>query len=338
MIVELSTEIPRSVVNDFKENIAHLGVFEVPYRHSHGCRILTMPSSVKETDIGPLPKGCKLIPLSTDAQLSSREWRAENTSVRLDDTLAFGDETTVFMAGPCAVEDRNQIFRIAEHLVKTHDIKIFRAGSYKPRTSPYSFQGLGEEGLRLLDDVRREFGVKIITEVKDETHVKSVADVADVIQIGTKAMYNPALLRSCGAISKPVLLKRAFMATLQEFLQAADFIMQQGNLDVILCERGLRNFEPQTRFSLDLCGAAILRERSHLPIVLDPSHAMGKRSGVPLLMQACAGFGADGLLVETHYNPDKSWSDAAQALHFEQLAAVYPIVKKICAVVGRSLV
>jgi len=338
MIIECPVQTDRSVIDAFLHSMQHFGIHEVPHRPEHDLRLFTLPSKLKQADLPELPAGFIAKEISSDAQLSSREFRQTNMAIDLGDGVIFDDAHTLLIAGPCAVENRDQIMRIAEHLVETHNLKLFRAGSYKPRTSPYSFQGLGAEGLRLLDDVRRTFGVKIITEVKDDSHVAEVADIADIIQVGTKAMYNPALLRSCGQSDKPVLLKRAFMATIQEFLQAADFIMQQGNLNVILCERGLRNFEPETRFSLDLCGAAIMRERSYLPLVLDPSHAMGKRSAVPLLMQASAGFGCEGIMVETHSNPDKSWSDAAQALHFDQMAEVYPVVQKITAAVGRKLI
>jgi len=278
------------------------------------------------------------VSISTEYQLSTRKFQKSNTIITISEDILFGGNNTVMMAGPCAVESEKQVMDTAEFLVKNFDIKVFRAGAFKPRTSPYSFQGLEKEGIRLLEKVRKEFDMKIITEVKDEGHLEAVADVADIIQIGTKSMYLFNMLAHCGKIDKPILLKRGFMATLKEFLQAADFIMANGNPNVILCERGIRTFEPLTRFSLDICSAALLKEISHLPIVLDPSHAMGRSNQVPLVAQAAAALEIDGLLIETHPNPLEAKSDKEQALSFDQFSLMMSKVKNICNSVNRKLV
>lgn len=274
----------------------------------------------------------------TEYQLCTRSFHPNDTVIDLGNDIVFGRGNTVLMAGPCAVESEDQVMRTAEFLRSKFDIKVFRAGAFKPRTSPYTFQGLADEGLKLLDKVRDNFGMKIITEVKDTTHLQQVADVADIIQVGTKSMYNFSLLALCGELQKPIVLKRGFMTTIKEFLQAADFIISSGNPNVILCERGIRTFETQTRFCLDVCAAALLKEVSHLPIVLDPSHAMGIAAQVPLVAQAAAGLGVDGLLIETHPDPANAKSDKEQALSFEQFGQMVPVLDKICTAVGRTLI
>ncbi len=257
--------------------------------------------------------------------------------IDLGDGIVFGPDKTVMMAGPCAVESRDQIFQAAEFIAGL-GIRVFRAGAFKPRTSPYSFQGLDHEGLALLAEVRERFGLKIITEAKDMTHAEAVAEVADIVQVGAKSMYNHALLKFCGRLDKPVLLKRFFAATLKEFLQMADFILLEGNRRLLLCERGIRTFEPQTRFSLDLSGAAVLQEQSRLPLVLDPSHAIGYRFGVPRLARACAAFGAEGLLIEVHPNVEQAQCDRDQALDHATFARLFAELREICALQGRELV
>jgi len=279
-----------------------------------------------------------VVEMETEYQLCTRKFQSDDTVIDLDDDVVFGRGLTVMMAGPCAVESEEQVMRTAEFLRSKFDIKVFRAGAFKPRTSPYSFQGLADEGLRLLENVREQFGMKIITEVKDTTHLAAVADVADIIQIGTKSMYNFSLLAMCGELKQPIVLKRGFMTTIKEFLQAADFILCNGNPKVILCERGIRSFEPQTRFCLDVCSAALVKELSHLPIVLDPSHAMGIAAQVPLVAQAAAALSVDGLLVETHPDPANAKSDKEQALSFEEFSQMVPMLDQICTAVGRRLV
>jgi 3-deoxy-7-phosphoheptulonate synthase len=302
---------------------------------------LLVTSAKWKGDIGylkSLPGVADVVDVGTEYQLCTRKFKSEDTIIDLGNDIVFGRGATVMMAGPCAVESEDQVMRTAEFLRSKFDIKVFRAGAFKPRTSPYSFQGLADEGLRLLDKVRDTFGMKIITEVKDTTHLDAVAEVADIVQIGTKSMYNFSLLARCGELDKPIVLKRGFMTNLKEFLQAADFILCSGNPRVMLCERGIRTFETQTRFCLDVCSAALLKELSHLPIVLDPSHAMGIAAQVPLVAQSAAALGIDGLLIETHPDPENAKSDKEQALSFETFGQMIPVLDKICTAVGRRLI
>ncbi len=275
----------------------------------------------------------------TDIQLASKKYYGGKREIRLDDDIVFGgnSRTTVVMAGPCSVESETQIEQSAK-LLKELGLKILRAGSYKPRTSPYSFQGLGLEGLKLLDKIRQKYQLKIISEVRDASHVDEVIHYADIVQIGAKAMYDHGILRKCGKARKPVLLKRGFGTNLQEFVQAAEFILSGGNFQVILCERGIRTFETKTRFTLDLCGVAYLKEHTNLPIVLDPSHAMGYAYGVPDLTRACLAMDIDGLLIETHPNPREAKSDAAQQLNHEEFKTMFESLKPIAEAIHRKLV
>jgi len=222
--------------------------------------------------------------------------------------------------------------------MKSQGISTLRAGCFKPRTSPYSFQGLGMEGLKLLAKMREKYGLNIITEVKDATHVDAIIEYADIIQVGAKSMYDHGILRKCGKTNKPVLIKRGFGTTLQEFVQASEFVLSGGNENVILCERGIRTFETKTRFTLDLCGAAYLKEHTNLPIVLDPSHAMGYAYGVPDLAKACMAMGIDGLLIEVHPNPKVAKSDASQQLDHETFTKLATELKAIGKIIGKNLV
>ena len=303
-----------------------------------GKNLVITSSKIKENIFNDKSLEIEVIDFDTEYQLSTRKFKKENTVIELDDEIIFGKNKTIMMAGPCSVESKDQAFKTAEYLKKKHNIKIFRAGAFKPRTSPYSFQGLRNKGLEILDMVRKEFNVKIITEVKDSTHLKEVAEVADIIQIGTKAMFDFSLLEMCGKLEKPILLKRGFMATIKEFLQCADFIMSNGNENVILCERGIRTFETMTRFSLDICSAALIKKISHLPLVLDPSHAIGIADYVGDMSVAASALGIDGLLIETHPNPEKALSDKEQALSFDQFTDLYNRSKKVCSAVDKILV
>jgi len=300
--------------------------------------VLVAPAALKELPRDIQKYTEKYFVTATDMQLSSREYMDTKRTIDLD-TVQFGGESknTVLIAGPCSVESEEQIRNTAEYLV-ANDIKILRAGCYKPRTSPYSFQGMGLEGLQLLAKMREEFGLKIISEVRDSSHVNDVIEYADIVQIGAKAMYDHGILRRCGEIRKPVLLKRGFGTTLQEFVQASEFILSGGNENVILCERGIRTFETKTRFTLDLCGVAFLKEKTNLPIILDPSHAMGYAYGVADLSRACVAMGIDGLLVEVHPNPKVAKSDASQQLNHAQFTELKNTLVPIATAVGNTIV
>lgn len=273
--------------------------------------------------------------MDTDIQLASRTYLPETRSIALGD-VEFCSSNTVMISGPCAVENWDQIHASASFL-KESGVKFMRAGSYKPRTSPYTFQGLGLEGLKMLAKIREEFGLKIVTEAKDATHVDQVIEYADIVQVGAKAMYDQGILKACGRAKKPILIKRGFGSTLQEFVQAAEFVLSAGNSQVMLCERGIRSFETGTRFTLDLCGVAFLKEQTNLPIILDPSHAMGHAYGVADLTRACVAMGVEGLLIETHPTPSKAWSDAAQQLDFEAFSAMQASLDPIAGAVGRKM-
>ena len=275
---------------------------------------------------------------ATDMQLSSREYYPDTHRVAIGDTYIGGDgKNQLMIAGPCAVESREQIEQSCQ-MLKEQGIRVLRAGCYKPRTSPYTFRGLGEDGLKLLAEMREKYGLLIATEMRDATHADKVVEYADIVQVGAKAMYDHGLLTAAGQSGKPVILKRGFGSTLQELVNCADFIMSCGNEQVILCERGIRSFETNTRFTLDLCGVAWLKEHCNLPIILDPSHAMGYAYGIADLARACTAMGVDGLLIETHPCPECAQSDAAQQLNHRQFAEMYASLQPIAAAVGKTLV
>jgi 3-deoxy-7-phosphoheptulonate synthase len=251
-------------------------------------------------------------------KLVSRETKPQPTVIAVGD-IKIGEGRPVVMAGPCAIESEEQALTIA-HLVKKYGAKVFRGGAFKPRTSPYSFQGLGEEGLKILDKVRRETGLLIVTEATDHTNIELVEQHTDIIQIGARNMQNYSLLRRAGHATKPVLLKRSFAATIEELLMSAEYIISEGNNQVILCERGIRTFADNTRNTLDLSAIPSIKEVSHLPIIADPSHAAGRRDYVIPLSKGAIAVGADGLLVEVHHDPPHALSDGMQSLYPEQFA------------------
>lgn len=273
-----------------------------------------------------------------DIQLASREYKEQTRKVTIGSVTIGGDtNNTLLIGGPCSVESEEQIRQSAE-LIKSLGLTALRGGCYKPRTSPYSFQGLGLEGLKLLAKMREEYGLTVVTEARDATHIDEIIEYSDVIQIGAKAMYDQGILRASSKSNKPVLLKRGFGSTLQETVQAAEFILSGGNSNVVICERGLRTFETKTRFTLDLCGVSYLKEYTNLPVILDPSHAMGFAYGVPDLARACVAMGIDGLLIETHPNPKVAKSDASQQLTHEEFTALYESLQPVAQAVGRKMI
>ena len=267
-------------------------------------------------------------------KLASREFKPEGTIVDLGRGVKIGGNEVVVAAGPCSVESREQIHSVAESVAKA-GAKILRAGAFKPRTSPYAFQGLAEEGLQILADVREEYGLKIVSEATDEPALDLVERYADVIQIGTRNMQNFSLLRRAGQARKPVLLKRGMAATVEEFLLAAEYIMAEGNYEVILCERGVRTFADHTRFTLDLSLVPAVQRISHLPIIVDPSHSTGKREKVIPLARAGTAVGADGLLVDVHPYPDRALCDGPQALLFDMFREMVGEVRAIAEIVRK---
>jgi 3-deoxy-7-phosphoheptulonate synthase len=333
MILELDRTTNEELVNEIAQK------HEAIIIKQNEQYVLVTPSKYKEA----LPQYHnsikRTVVFADDMQLSAKSYLPHKRLISISDKIIIGGNTfnTLMITGPCSVESEEQITQAAELCVKL-GIKVLRAGAFKPRTSPYTFQGLGVKGLQLLAKMRDKYGLKIISEVRDSTHVNEVIEYADIIQIGAKAMYDHGILKASGKSGKPVLLKRGFGTTLQEFVQAAEFILSSGNERVILCERGIRTFETKTRFTLDLCGVAYLKEYTNLPIIVDPSHAIGYAYGVPDLTRACVAMGVDGLLIETHPNPKIAKSDAAQQLNFEQFTNLYHSLKPIANAVGYNLI
>jgi 3-deoxy-7-phosphoheptulonate synthase len=272
------------------------------------------------------------IRVSKPYKLISLDLRPEKTIVRVGDATIGGDELAI-IAGPCAIESRAQAFAIAE-AVRRSGARFFRGGAYKPRTSPYAFQGLGEEGLRILADIREAYGLKIVTEALDEPGVDLVERYGDMIQIGARNMQNFSLLRRAGKAKLPVLLKRGLSATLDEWLLAAEYIMAEGNYQIVLCERGIRTFAQHTRNTLDLAAIPAVRRISHLPVIVDPSHGTGKNFMVTPLARAGVAVGADGLIIEVHDQPEHALSDGAQALTLDQYEQMVDEVRSIYEVIA----
>jgi 3-deoxy-7-phosphoheptulonate synthase len=293
-------------------------------------------TSVDPSHFENMPGVAEAIRVSKPYKLISIDLRPEKTIVRVGDATIGGDELAI-IAGPCAIESRAQGFAIAE-AVRRSGARFFRGGAYKPRTSPYAFQGLGEEGLRILADIRESYGLKIVTEALDENGVDLVERYGDMIQIGARNMQNFSLLKRVGRSSLPVLLKRGLSATLDEWLLAAEYVMSEGNYQVVLCERGIRTFAQHTRNTLDLAAIPAVRRLSHLPVIVDPSHGTGKNYMVTPLARAGVAVGADGLIVEVHDQPDHALSDGAQALNLEQYEELVNEVRAIHEVITPATV
>src|SRR5437867_1854078 len=283
-----------------------------------------------------LPGVQEIIHVSRPYKQVSREWKSENTVVRLPGGVAVGGTDVVAIAGPCSVESEGQILEAARQ-VREAGAVILRGGAWKPRTSPYAFQGLGRPGLKLLAKAREETGLLICTEAMDPEGLGYVADVADIIQIGARNMQNFSLLKVAGRAKKPVLLKRGMSATVEELLLSAEYVLAEGNREVILCERGIRGFDPSTRNVFDLTAIPVVHKLSHLPIIADPSHGTGLRDKVIPMARAAVAAGADGIMVEVHPSPDKALSDGAQSLFPDQFAQLMREVKVIAEVIGRRI-
>jgi 3-deoxy-7-phosphoheptulonate synthase len=265
----------------------------------------------------------------------SRTSRQENTLVNVSG-VQLGGTGIVIIAGPCAVESQEQLFETARS-VKRGGAGILRGGAFKPRSSPYNFQGLGEEGLKLLSSVRKETGLPLVTEVMDTRQVELVASYADMLQIGSRNMQNYPLLKEAGMCRKPILLKRGMMATIEEFLLAAEYILNQGNDQVILCERGIRTFETSTRNTLDLSAVPMLKRLTHLPVIVDPSHGTGLRWMVPSMAKAAVAVGADGLIIEVHFKPEEALCDGHQSLNLDEFSQLMVDLNKIALAVDRNI-
>lgn len=292
-------------------------------------------SRISEAALEVLPGVEKVVPIIQPYKLASKGFKQEPTIVRVGD-LEIGGEQIQIMAGPCAVESREQLLAIATQ-VKAAGATILRGGAYKPRTSPYAFQGMEEEGLKILAEAREKTGLKIVTEVVDVRSVDLVAEYADILQIGARNMQNFFLLKEVSKSKRPVLLKRGLSATIEELLMAAEYIMAGSNYGVILCERGIRTFETQTRNTLDLSAIPVVKGLSHLPIIVDPSHATGKWQLVQPMARAAVAAGADGLIIEVHNNPQEALCDGNQSLTPENFTALMKEIKGIAQVMGRKI-
>lgn len=332
MIVHFKKEIGKEKLNKFSESYGAFAIERADYFE------MITSSGDKELSADFAQFMINSWIFENDMQLSSKAYKNATREVKIGNVTIGGNSgNTLLIAGPCSVESEAQIETSSE-LLKSLNLTTLRGGCYKPRTSPYSFQGLGLEGLKLLVKMKEKHGLNVITEVRDATHIQEVIEYSDVIQVGAKAMYDQGILRACAKTQKPVLIKRGFGTTLQEFVQCAEFVLSGGNDNVILCERGIRTFETKTRFTLDLCGVAYLKEHTNLPIVLDPSHAMGYAYGVPDLTRACVAMGIDGLLIEVHPTPKTAKSDASQQLNHDEFKQLLSSLQPIASAVGKKIV
>lgn len=292
-------------------------------------------ASLQEQWVMALPGVEKVERIQKPYKLVSHETKKEDTIIKIG-KHTIGDKRICVMAGPCSVESVEGLRLVAQQ-VKKGGANFLRGGAYKPRTSPYAFQGHGEQGLKFLDEVRKSTGLPIVTELMDPRDTALVEEYADVIQIGTRNMQNFSLLKEVGKTRKPVLLKRGLSATIKEFLMSAEYIMSEGNHNVIFCERGIRTFETYTRNTLDLSAVPVLKKESHLPVIVDPSHGTGIRDLVAPMAMAAVAAGADGLMIEVHSNPEKAWSDGDQSLTPESFAALMKALKPVAKAVGRTI-
>lgn len=284
-------------------------------------------AAIDPTRLAGLPGVMELIRVTKPYKLASREMHIDDTVIDLPQTT-IGPKTFTVMAGPCSVENEEMVLRVAEFLTE-RGVKLMRAGAFKPRTSPYSFQGMEHEGLRILEKARDATGIGIVTEVMDVNHAEAIEQAADIMQIGTRNMQNFALLKKVGTCRKPVLLKRGMSATLEEWLMSAEYLLAGGNKQVIMCERGVRTFADHTRNTLDLSVIPPLKELSHLPVIVDPSHGTGRRDYVAPMALAGLAAGSDGLMVEVHPQPDRAMSDGAQSLDFQQFDSLLESLKRL---------
>jgi 3-deoxy-7-phosphoheptulonate synthase len=336
MLVLLNLDSPRKNIDAVKSKIISQNCqpHEIPGESNLAIGITGPTHKLIEDDFRFMESVVEVVRVSKKYKLVSRQMKKNNTIVKTKYGDIGGKELTI-IAGPCAVENRDQIFKIAEELSKL-GIKFLRGGAYKPRSSPYAFRGLKEEGLKLLNEVKKEFGIGIVTEVLSPETIPLVEEVADIIQIGARNMQNFSLLDEVGKSKLPILLKRGLSATVEELLLSAEYILAQGNFNVILCERGIRTFETSTRNTLDLNSIPVIKKDSHLPIIVDPSHGVGIRDKVPPMALAGIAAGADGLIIEVHHDPDNAMSDGTQTITPDQMKNIINKIKVIAPIVDRE--
>jgi 3-deoxy-7-phosphoheptulonate synthase len=338
MLVVMRTDATAAQVDAVCDAIRALGFTPVPMpgEQRTAVGLIGNDGQVDGSHIGGMGGVAQVISVTKPYKQVSREWKPDNTIVTIAPGVSFGGNDIVVMAGPCSVENEVQILTAAR-AVRAAGATALRGGAYKPRSSPYAFQGLGTKGLELLALARRETGLPIVTEAMDDAGAHAVAEVADMIQIGARNMQNYSLLRTVGKIGKPVLLKRGMSATITDLLLSAEYILAEGNPNVVLCERGLRGFDTATRNIFDLTAIPVVQRASHLPIVADPSHGTGVRSLVTPMARAALAAGADGLLIEVHPTPERAKSDGAQSLYPEQFASLMTELRTIAQAIGRAV-
>jgi len=338
MLVVMSHQATQEDVDRVCETIRAMGYTPAPMPGAQRTAVGLVGNDGRVDDslVIELPGVARVIHVSNPYKQVSREWRPENTIVTIAPGVAFGGEEIPVIAGPCSVETEQQILESAR-AVKAAGAVALRGGAFKPRSSPYSFQGLGRKGLELLALAKRETGLAVVTEAMDDEGAHLVAEIADCIQIGARNMQNYSLLKTVGKIGKPVLLKRGMAATIQDLLLSAEYILAEGNPHVILCERGLRSFDTTSRNLFDLTAIPVVHQLSHLPIVADPSHGTGRRAVVTPMARAAVAAGADGIIVEVHPQPDRALSDGAQSLNPEQFADMMRQLRRVADAVDRQI-
>ena len=337
MLVVMETRADAKMVEDVVRAITEMGLkaHPIPGANRTAIGITGNKERIASDRLRSLPGVQELVHVTDPYKLVGRDFHPEDTLVDVDGVV-FGGPEVIYIAGPCSVEDRETTLEIA-HAVKRAGAKVFRGGAFKPRTSPYSFQGYGVEALKTMAAVREETGLKIVTEAIDTETLSLVCEYADIVQIGARNMQNFSLLKAAGRSGKPVLLKRGMSSTLQEFLMAAEYVMSEDNPNVILCERGVRTFADHTRNTMDLSAIPFVKSKSHLPIIADPSHGTGVRFMVGDLARAALAVGADGLIIETHTNPDRALSDGYQTITTEDFARIMSESRQIAPILGRTI-
>jgi len=336
MLIVMSLDSPRNDIDEVKKKIIANGCkpHEIPGEIKLAIGITGPTHLLKEEDFQVLRSVQEVVRVTKKFKLASRMMKNEDTVINIDGTLIGGKELFI-VAGPCSVESKDLIFEIAESL-KENGINFLRAGAYKPRSSPYAFQGLKEKGIEYLAEVKEKLGMKIVTEVLDQSTVESISNVADIIQIGARNMQNFSLLEQVGKLNKPILLKRGLSATVEELLMSAEYIISQDNYNVILCERGIRTFENSTRNTLDLNAIPVIKKQSHLPVISDPSHGIGIGEFVPSMALASIAAGADGLIIEVHQRPSEALSDGFQSLDLRSFKDLLLRIKDLAKIIERS--
>jgi 3-deoxy-7-phosphoheptulonate synthase len=339
MLVVMQAQATEEQVRAVCQKIESLGyrAHSMPGAQRTAIGITGNKGEVESGTLEEMPGVQEVIRVSKPYKLVSRDTKPDNTIIKFPgSSVTMGGADLAIIAGPCAIESRDQAFKVAERVARA-GAQFFRGGAYKPRTSPYSFQGMGEDGLKIMAEIRDRLGLLIVTEAVDYESLDLVDHYADLIQIGARNMQNFSLLKRAGRARKPVLLKRGLSATLEEFLMAAEYVLSEGNYNVVLCERGVRTFADHTRNTLDLSVVPAVQRLSHLPIIVDPSHGTGKRNKVTPLSRAAVAVGADGLIVEVHHDPDRALSDGMQSLFPDQFDALMQQVRQIAVVVGRKV-